>query len=197
MIGVSVPGRSLIHRIPAGVKLLGLSLACIMLIAVSALWQLAVAAVITLMLFVIARLPAVALWSQLRPVLWIVLLAFPLNAIWLSLADAMLISGRVALALALAALFSMTTPVSEVLDVCERFGSRVLGHSRADRIGLMVALTIRSIPILSTTVRESSDARKARGAENSLRALAVPIIVRTLKSADQLGESLRARGVDD
>jgi ABC-type amino acid transport system permease subunit len=55
----------------------------------------------------------------------------------------------------------------------------------------------RSIPLLVGIVREVSEARKARGAGFSLRALAAPAVVRALRSADAMGDALIARGVDD
>ena len=42
-----------------------------------------------------------------------------------------------------------------------------------------------------------SQARKARGAGFSLRALVVPSVVRALRRADAIGDALTARGVDD
>ena len=38
---------------------------------------------------------------------------------------------------------------------------------------------------------------EARGAQRSVKAFAVPLIVRALREADAMGEALLARGVDD
>ena len=67
----------------------------------------------------------------------------------------------------------------------------------ADRVGLALALAIRCVPLLAELVREVMEARKARGAEGSILALAVPVIVRALRTAEHLGEALTARGFDD
>ena len=53
------------------------------------------------------------------------------------------------------------------------------------------------VPLMAVLVREVSEAQWARGAQRSVRAFAVPLIVRALRQADALGESLVARGVDD
>ncbi|WP_197481036.1 energy-coupling factor transporter transmembrane component T, partial [Rhodococcus sp. EPR-157] len=66
-----------------------------------------------------------------------------------------------------------------------------------DRVGLMLALAIRCIPILATIVHEVSEARKARGLQWSMTALATPVLVRALRTADAMGDALIARGVDD
>jgi biotin transport system permease protein len=66
-----------------------------------------------------------------------------------------------------------------------------------DRVGLVLALTIRCVPLLLTVLGEVNQARRARGLGFSLVALVAPAIVRALRSADAMGEALIARGVDD
>jgi biotin transport system permease protein len=66
-----------------------------------------------------------------------------------------------------------------------------------ERVGLVLAMTLRCIPLLSGLVSDVTEARKARGLGFSLRALAVPVVVGALRTADAMGEALAARGVDD
>ena len=66
-----------------------------------------------------------------------------------------------------------------------------------DRVALVLALTVRAVPVLAGTYAQARDARRARGLERSPRALLVPLVLRTMRHADQLGEALAARGVDD
>ena len=193
----AVSGDSALHRLGAGSKLIGLSALCLGIMLSNSLLVLVFAVAVAAALTVLSRLPAAALWQQLRPVAWIVLFALPLNTLWGGLERALLISGRLGVVLWFAALFTLTTPVSAVLDSFDTLSRRVLSPARADRIALHIALVIRSVPLLVDLVRQAGDARKARGAERSLRALAVPVVVRALKSADALGEALLARGADD
>jgi biotin transport system permease protein len=51
--------------------------------------------------------------------------------------------------------------------------------------------------VLERLAAEVREARAARGAERSVRAFAVPLVIRALQHADRLGEALAARGVDD
>jgi biotin transport system permease protein len=88
--------------------------------------------------------------------------------------------------------------VIDLLDVI----ARVLGPARAigvdpDRVALLLALTIRAVPVIAATLDEARDARRARGLEHSTRALVTPVVVRTIRHADRVGEALAARGVDD
>ena len=62
---------------------------------------------------------------------------------------------------------------------------------------LVLAMTIRCIPLLAGVVAEVTEARRARGLGFSLRALAVPVVIGALRTADAMGEALAARGVDD
>ena len=93
---------------------------------------------------------------------------------------------------------TLTTRVLDLLDVVERAASplRLVGV-RPDRVALLLALTLRAVPVLAATLDDVRDARRARGLERSPRALLVPLVVRTLRHADRLGEALVARGVDD
>ena len=50
---------------------------------------------------------------------------------------------------------------------------------------------------LSTIAADVREAAKARDAQRSVTAFAVPFLVRTLRHADELGEALAARGEGD
>ncbi len=66
-----------------------------------------------------------------------------------------------------------------------------------ERIGLLLSLGIRSVPVVVGLAEEVREAQLARGLGMSPRAFAVPLVVRSLRHADALGEALAARGVDD
>ena len=66
-----------------------------------------------------------------------------------------------------------------------------------ERVALVLALAVRTVPVLVGIGAEVQQARAARGAERSVRAFAVPFVIRSLRHADRLGEALEARGVDD
>jgi biotin transport system permease protein len=66
-----------------------------------------------------------------------------------------------------------------------------------ERVALVLALAVRSVPVVAGLARDVQEARLARGAGRSVRAFAVPLVIRTVRYADRLGEALAARGVDD
>ena len=98
----------------------------------------------------------------------------------------------------LAALVSLTTRATAIIDVVVRLCGplRRLGVD-PERVGLLMALGIRSVPVVIDLAHEVREAQLARGLSSSPTAFAVPLVVRSLRHADRLGEALVARGVDD
>ena len=197
MIGLYSPGTSLIHRAPTLLKLFLLSL-CVVLIGTSPdLRVVGAAAVVVVLLFVIARVPVRAAAAQIAPILLILLVAVPIQGLLSGWMIAALMAGRLLVAVALAALFTMTTTVTAVLEAFQTLLHPFRRFIDADRVGLLVALTIRCIPLVADIVREVLEARTARGTQGSPLSIAVPVVVRSLYAADALGEALIARGLDD
>lgn len=199
MIGLYRPGNSVLHRLPAGVKLvlLLISILAATLFARSPA-AVGILVVVVAALYAVARIPVKLALAQLRPVLWMVLIIAVFQVIITSPTRAIVVCGVLLISVALAALVTLTTRVTDMLDTV----TRALGPLRRfgvdpERIGLMLALAIRCIPILATIVHEVSEARKARGLQWSMTALATPVLVRALRTADALGDALVARGVDD
>ncbi len=56
---------------------------------------------------------------------------------------------------------------------------------------------LQAVAALSTIATQVREAQRARNAERSISAFAVPFLVRTLRHSDELGEALAARGVGD
>jgi len=98
----------------------------------------------------------------------------------------------------LAGLVTLTTRTDALVDALvgllrpfRRFGVD------PERIGLLIALGIRCVPVVVGLAEEVRDAQRARGLTASPRAFAVPLVVRSLRHADALGGALLARGVED
>ncbi|GAB2634188.1 energy-coupling factor transporter transmembrane component T family protein [Nocardia goodfellowii] len=199
MIGLYRPGTSPVHRLSPGPKLL-LLLAAVVAATVFARTPLrvAVAALIVAGLFATARIPVGVAAAQLRPLTWMLLIIAAFQVLLTSPAQAFVVCGLLLISVALAALVTLTTRVTDMLDTV----TRALGPLRRfgvdpDRIALLLALAIRCVPLLTAIVQEVSEARRARGLQWSMTALATPVLVRALRTADAMGEALAARGVDD
>ena len=199
VLGIYQPGSSLVHRTPAGVKIL---LLAVYIVSISILvrqpWQLLPAAGAALAVLTIARLRPGAVARQVRPLLWMLLVVGVFQLILTTWQRAVVICGVLLLCVLAATIITLTTQVTEMLD----FTTRALGPLRRfgvdpDRVGLVFAMTIRSVPMLGELVATVTQARRARGLGFSLRALVVPVIVGAIRRADALGDALIARGLDD
>ena len=60
----------------------------------------------------------------------------------------------------------------------------------------MLSMVIRFIPLMMKEAREILEAQRARGLDRSVVALLVPLLVKTLKMADNLSDAIDARGYD-
>jgi biotin transport system permease protein len=198
VIGLYRPGTSLLHRAPAGLLLVLLLAGTTALVLARSPLAVLVAAVVTGAGYALAAVPASVALAQLWPLRWFALVLVPLqwwSGGWRQVA---VVVGTMVVTVAAAALVTLTTRVSDMLDACVAL-LRPLRRTGIDpeRVALTLALTVRAVPVLADTFAQARDARRARGLERSPRALLVPLVLRTLRHADRLGEALAARGVDD
>jgi len=197
-LGLYVPGSSPLHRLPAGAKLLGLVAAAIATHWISTPTRVGLAALVVVVLYVVARIPLRVVGDQARPMF---LFAVVLGAFQLVVAGwrtAVVVVGVLVLLMLLATLVTLTTKTSALLETVVR-ATRPLGGIGIDpeRIGLVLALGIRSVAVILNLAAEIREAQWARGVRLGGRTFAVPLLVRSLRHADALGEALAARGVDD
>ncbi|MFD4443380.1 energy-coupling factor transporter transmembrane component T family protein [Nocardia sp. NPDC058519] len=199
MIGLYCPGDSLLHRMPAGVKL-ALLLVSILALTVFVRGPLGVLVAVALVvgLFALARISWRVAFAQVRPVLWMTAIIGVFQLLTTSPMRAVVVCGVLLVSVALAALVTVTTRVTDMLDAL----TRALGPLRRagvnpERVGLLLALAIRCVPLLAQIVHDVGEARRARGVSWSATALVTPVLVRALRTADAMGEALAARGVDD
>ncbi len=201
-LGLYVPGTSPLHRAPAGLKLGLLVAAGVASVLLDDVWQVVVAIGVVLVLYGVAGLPLAVLGRQLRPLLWIGLATAGFHVLANGWERALVVVGTIAVLVMLAALVTLTTRTTDLVDavvVAVVFAGRPLRALRVDpdRIGLMIALGVRCVPVVIGLAEEVRDAQRARGLTSSPRAFAVPLLVRSLRHADALGEALTARGLDD
>ncbi len=197
-LAVYVPRDSVVHRLPAGTKLLLLVPAAIGVLALSQPWQVVVALAVIALLYAAARIPWRTTLEQVRPLLWFLL---ALGLFQLAVAGwqrAVVVVGAMLGLVLLATLVSLTTRTTAMVDVVVRW-LRPLRRVGVDpeRVGLLVALGIRSVAVIIELAREVRQAQLARGASSSPLAFIVPLVVRTLRHADRLADALVARGVED
>lgn len=196
-LGLFVPGDSLIHRVPAWVKLLTLIAIGVCSILLSSVATVIIALALSFVLYAVAGFgPGTAL-RQVRPLMWFLVFIVIVQAWTRGWQSAVVVAGVICLLVMIAALVTLTTRTSELADavVAACRPLRPFGVD-PDRVGLLIALGIRAVPIVSGFAREVRDAQRARGLGASPRAFAAPLLVRALRHADAMGDALIARGVE-
>ncbi|MFN0285105.1 MAG: energy-coupling factor transporter transmembrane component T family protein [Kineosporiaceae bacterium] len=198
LLGAYVPGTSPLHRAPAGAKLVALATLLVALAVVRTPVGVTVGAAGGVGLALLSRVGVRPVLAQVWPLRWVVPVLGAVQ-VWTSgPRTAVVVVGSLLVAALLAGLLLLTTTTQAVLDALVA-GLRPLRRLGVDpdRAGLVLALTVRSIPVVAALADEVAQARRARGAERSLRAFAVPLVIRTVRHADRVGEALAARGVGD
>ncbi|WJY89936.1 energy-coupling factor transporter transmembrane component T family protein [Corynebacterium confusum] len=198
-LNVYVDKNTIVHRLSPSVKL---AIIIVFILVTSIFiktipWALA-AVVVGAIPYALAQVPPSIIASQLTPPLFILV---PLAAFqWWSrdFEYAAVMFLTIFAAMEVAFLLTLTSTVDEIMESMERtlaplarFGLPV------ETISLAMSLTIRLIPLMFETVGEVLDARKARGANMSVMAFATPVVIRSIRRAQAMGEALAARGVGD
>jgi biotin transport system permease protein len=198
LLGAYRPGRTLIHRIPAGPKLGLLALFGVATVAAPGVpWALGLLA-FALLLAMWVRMPVRTTLRALRPLLLVIVVVTAFQVWQHGWALAIqVVCGLLASVIA-ALVFTATTSVDAMLDAI----TRGLGPFRRiginpERIALAFSLMLRAIPDIFDIAQETRAAAKARGLDRSPRALLVPMALRTVARAYETGDALAARGLGD
>jgi biotin transport system permease protein len=202
-LALYVPRASVVHRTPAGAKLLALAALSVLVFAEPTLPVVvgALAGVVVLAL-VVAHLPADVLLRQARAVLWWLVALFVLHALLTDVRTGTVTVLRLLALVLAAAVVTATTRVTAMVAVIERLCAplRLVGV-RPARIGLVIAMALRFIPLIAERAERIREAQAARGGSSrGVRALTttvVPLLVQVLQLAHTVGEALDARGADD
>ena len=202
-LALYVPLASPVHRLPAGWKLLALAALSVVLFRVPTLP--AVAGALGGVLVVglgVARLPTATLARQGRAVLWWLVGLFVFHALVTDVMTGAVTVLRLLTLVLAAAVVTATTRVTEMVAVIEWLCAplRLVGV-RPARIGLVIAMALRFIPVLIERADRIREAQAARGGPgrglHGLRTTVAPLLVQVLQMAATVSEALDARGADD
>ena len=202
-LALYVPSASVLHRTPAGWKLLSLAGLSVLVFAVPTLPVVtgALAAVLVVGL-VVARLPSAVLVRQARTVLWWLIAILALHTLLTDVLTGTLTALRLLTLVLAAAVVTATTRVTEMVAVVERVCRPLQWVGvRPARIGLVIAMALRFIPLISERAQRIREAQAARGGSvrglRGLTTMVVPLLVQVLQLAHTVSEALDARGADD
>lgn len=202
MLSLYRPGNGILHRMPAGPKLL---LVLVAVLGVSLLppqwWAAAVAGGVVVLAYAAAglndgMLGMRELARQVIALRWLIVVTLVAQLIFLGPEPAVSNTARVTSAVLLAGLLVLTTRVTDLLNAVER-GLRPLERVRFDseRAAVLLTVALTTVPVVARLAGDVREAQRARGVRPGIRFFAVPFLILSLKHADQLGEALAARGV--
>lgn len=198
LFGLYIRGDSVFHRLGAGPKYL-IMIALTLPAALLREWWLGLACLaVALTLLAACRIGLARAW-RLPPMVWLLaamLLAYHLlsgtpgrgvNAVAVFLT-----------AIYVSRLLTTTTPGGDLVEalIAGLRPLRVVGVS-PERVGLAIAVMLRSIPVLLDTFGQVRQAAIARGRERRLLSLVTPVVVRAVGHAQATGAALAARGLGD
>ena len=198
LLGLYVPGGSVLHRAPAAAKLTGLIGLAVLTQLLDQWWQRCLLLVVVLLLYPLARIGLGFALRQLLSLWWVLAAIAVAQVVFAGWPLAVSVVAMIALLVLAAGLVTLTTTTTALSDVVVR----ALGPFRRfgvapERVGLLMALSIRAVPVVLGLAEQIRDAQRARGLPLRPRTFAVPLLVRALRHAQQLGDALIARGLDD
>jgi biotin transport system permease protein len=194
MLTLTSPVETWLHGVRAGVKLGVLCVFTAVLFGISNVWVMAGA----LAMVVALHAQGWAFAGHAGRMLWPVWPFVVVVGVWHGVTgDALqgtVIILRMLTAIAAANLVTMTTRLSDMLEVVDwllqPFG-RVLP---VRRVALSVALVVRFVPVLGQRYAVIADAWRARAWRRAGWRVMVPMLLAVIDDADQVAEALRARG---
>ena len=198
MITMYRPGGSVLHRLPAGPKLLAImALALVISLIPTDPWLLTGMAAVVTGCYLLAGSGLSELGRQLHDVRWLIVVMLVPQALFLSLPAATANIVRVVAVVLLAALVTRTTRTADLIDAIE-YALRPLRRVGVNpsKAPLMLSMTISTVPVIAGFAQQIRAARLARGVPARPLTFVVPLLVMSLKHADELADALTARGVD-
>lgn len=195
MIAGYFSGRSLLHRLPAGVKLVALAVLSLLILPVTdpvVLAMVLAAVVIVYAAFGRPGLQRILAWRSLLPLLAVI---FLLQAWAASLEVAVASVLRIVVMVLIADLVTLSTRLQDMMDALA-LPLRPLARFGVDpaRFALAVALVLRFVPVLLDSWRGREEAWRARSPGRPGLVLVGAFFSGALAMADQVAEALEARG---
>lgn len=189
------PGESWLHRTAAGLKLLLLMLSGAGLMWVHD-WRVLLLVLLGVLLLVQqsgARLQQV--WLHLKTLSWLVIILVLYTAFAQTPLVALEVGLRIYALLLGALLVSMTTSIAQMMEVLIWLlrPFHYLGWVNSERVALVFGLTLRLIPELTVQWQDIREAQAARGLKANPFTMGVPMLLRTLRRAQDIADALDAR----
>jgi biotin transport system permease protein len=193
-----LPGSSVLHRMPTWSKFVLLITFSIIFYQIEDLRILVAILVFAIALVVYVRVPVRRLKAMFLLPLFMVLLFSIFSAFVNDLNAGLLTFLRLASLVIMAACVTVTTRIEDFMDFIESLllPLSFIPFIKPKTVSLTLSLTLRFIPEIFKLGIDIKEAQAARGLNSNPLALIVPLIVLTLKRADDISDAIDARMLD-
>ena len=220
-IGQYFPGKSVLHRMDARVKILLTAVFIVMLFMAKSIQALSVGILFTLITFMISRIPLKMMGKSLKPIVPIVIFTAVLNLFFIRTGDviwqwkiikltsdgvdtSLFMVIRIICLICGSSLLTYTTSPIELTDAIEK----LLGPLKKIKVpvhelAMMMTIALRFIPTLIEETDKIINAQKARGADmetgglmqktKALIPILIPLFVASFRHAEELALAMECR----
>ena len=197
MTSLYVDGNSVFHRLSPRTKLVLLLVVSILLFLTRQPLLLAFALTTSAALYSSLGLGFREGLRRVRPLMVSIAILFAFNLLVNSAEIATIAALRLLALMFVAASVTASTPVSAFIAEITRLARPLerLGLLKAADLGLAVGLTLRFLPEIVARYQAIRDAHAARGLTVKFHTVMIPLVILTLRDADQIATAIDARGV--
>jgi biotin transport system permease protein len=197
MQSLYVEGNSALHRLSPRTKIFSLFLFGLVLFLSDNLPLLAVAMLLTVLAYRSVGLPLKESAVRLKPIFLTIAFVALFTLVFNPWHDALVTLLRLTALMLLAAAVTATTTIAEFMDEITVLAKPLerTGWVKADDIGLAVGLVLRFVPEIMARYQAIGEAHAARGLGVRPTTILVPLIILTLRDADNIAAAIDARGI--
>ncbi|MEF0939528.1 energy-coupling factor transporter transmembrane component T family protein [Rhizobium sp. BR 362] len=192
-----VDASTWMHRISPRLKLGTLAALGLLLFLTDKLTLLGLAVAIGAILYFSTGLPVSEALKRLRPVILTIVVVALFSLIFNPVHVAVVTVLRLTALMLFAAVVTATTSIAAFIDEITALAAPLekAGLLKAADIGLAVGLVVRFVPEILDRYRAIREAHEARGIKIRLTTALVPLIILTLRDADNIAAAIDARGI--
>ncbi|MBB3539997.1 MULTISPECIES: energy-coupling factor transporter transmembrane protein EcfT [unclassified Rhizobium] len=197
MKSLFVEGNSVMHRVSARAKLLVLAALGVVLFLTTNLMLLGLGVLATAVVAFSIGLPARSALARLKPIFLTILIVALFSLAFNPWHVAIVALLRLTALMLFAAAVTATTTIAQFIDEITLLARPLerLGLLRAGDVGLAVGLVVRFVPEIIDRYRAIREAHAARGIKVRPTTVLVPLVILTLRDADNIAAAIDARGV--
>ncbi|GAA3062349.1 energy-coupling factor transporter transmembrane protein EcfT [Rhizobium viscosum] len=197
MQSLYVDGDSALHRLSPRAKIFSLFLLGFVLFLGDNLPLLVIVTLLTALIYRSVGLPLKESATRLKPIFLTIAFVALFTLLFNPWHDALVALLRLTALMLFAAAVTATTTITQFMDEITALARPLerTGWVKADDVGLAVGLVLRFVPDIIARYHALSEAHAARGLKVRPATILIPLIILTLRDADNIAAAIDARGI--